>query len=738
MTRRTSFSLGALFSLVIVSFLTIFLVQSGIGIYLRLRSELAGIQQKGEYFMQTADLLLKKQIERREHGLKAIVSGVSEACDDERDVLLAAIIDGNRITHVLKGWLPVGMVLPDQLLTDDWAVGDLVDVYGRNLFTCVRRVMGLKVFAAIRLDLNELDAYWDHSLLPVISDGLGKILWMGTSPVSPELSSHLSARGFIYQKRAGEEGWLNVLSHQGTRVMLRQEPLRYGLTFTAVYPLYPLLLSAASSLGVAGVMFVTALAIILLLWLVWQKGVLGSISQIAGLADEMSSRLSQIDARDPLRGAEVLFSVTRHFTELKTTFVKETNHLIRDLRGLFEVMLRQQEELTAFNQETEAMNQELEQVNNRLRNREGLWERTLDFSRAFARSQDVNTAISSTLDTIMGDLNAFGILISSVEADRFRLVAWSGYAEGLTQFTIEKTGIAATDAISSRSPIWIEDVRAHPTAYPVHPMVRSELLIPLFQAGEEEGVLEIAFDRPMRKDPFLIETLIPVASFLGGLVHGEKMRREVKASYAYLAEKLQFVTGLYHDETEAHIARIGKYCSLLAKEIGRDNMEQEDIELFARLHDIGKLRIPYGILIKPGPLTPGEFEQIKLHPRWGAEILGDAGWLRMARNICMTHHEKWDGSGYPLGLRGEEIPWEGRVATIADIYDALRSSRSYKPPLSHREAMHIMLVGDGRVQPEHFDPFVLTTFERISDQFAEIFAANSDERDTLDYVPPPM
>ena len=104
----------------------------------------------------------------------------------------------------------------------------------------------------------------------------------------------------------------------------------------------------------------------------------------------------------------------------------------------------------------------------------------------------------------------------------------------------------------------------------------------------------------------------------------------------------------------------------------------------------------------------------------------------------MTHHEKWDGSGYPLGLRGEEIPWEGRVATIADIYDALRSSRSYKPSLSHREAMHIMLVGDGRVQPEHFDPFVLSTFKRISDQFAEIFAANSDERDTLDYVPPPM
>ncbi len=224
--------------------------------------------------------------------------------------------------------------------------------------------------------------------------------------------------------------------------------------------------------------------------------------------------------------------------------------------------------------------------------------------------------------------------------------------------------------------------------------MRSEILIPLFQAGEEEGVLEIAFDKPTKEDPFLLETLVPVASYLGGLVHGEKMRREVEASYSYMAEKLQFITGIYHDETEDHIARIGEYCRILSGAIGRSKAEQEKISLFARLHDIGKLKVPHEILCKPGPLSAEEFGIIKHHPAWGADILGDASWLSMARNICLTHHEKWDGSGYPSGMKGTEIPWEGRITAIADIYDALRSPWAYKDPLAHAHTMKIITEGD--------------------------------------------
>ena len=706
-------------------------MQGAISLYSGVCSQLQVIKKQGDYVLQMGSLMLRKQAEQREEGLRAIVGG-ADACNSCHEVLVAAILDGDRIGRVLKGWLPSGMILPEELLSEEWHISDLVDVYGRNLLTGVRKIMGKRVFTAIRLDFDELNSLGDHSLIPVISDQLGQIVWQGSAQVSPALSQHLKSRGFIFQKDTRSEGWALIKSYQGSWVMLRQEPLVFGLTFSMAYPLLPLVMSSLSAIASTSALFLVALLIALSLLALWLRSVLNSVTGIAGLANEMSLNLSQIDARDPLSSAEALFAVTGRFSDFKRSFVRETNLLLDHLRNLFEVILHQQEELTAFNEETEAMNQELEQVNNKLRGREGLWERTLEFSRLFARNQDVSAAISSTLKTLLDDVNGFGALISSVEEDRFRLIEWVGYNGEITNFFVDNKGIAAAESVATRTPIWVEDVRAHPTANPVHPKVRSELLIPLFQAGEEEGVLEIAFDRPMRKDPFLIETLSPVASFLGGLIHGEKLRREVKASYAYLAEKLQFVTGIYHDETEAHIARIGEYCRLLASETGREAGEQDDIALFARLHDIGKLRIPHGILVKPGPLTEEEFEQIKMHPQWGAEIIGESSWLGMARNICMTHHEKWDGSGYPLGLKGTDIPWEGRIATIADIYDALRSSRSYKPPLSHEESMRILLEGDDRVRPEHFDPDVLRAFERVSHEFAMIFETNSDERETFD------
>ena len=226
------------------------------------------------------------------------------------------------------------------------------------------------------------------------------------------------------------------------------------------------------------------------------------------------------------------------------------------------------------------------------------------------------------------------------------------------------------------------------------------------------------------------------SNVLGGLIHNEKMRREVKNSYGYLAEKLQFVTSIYHDETAAHISRIGEYCRLLAWAVGRDVTEQEDIALFARLHDIGKLKVPTEILSKPGPLTADEFDVIVNHPSWGAEIIGDASWLSMARNICMTHHEKWDGSGYPLGLKGDEIPWEGQITALADIYDALRSYRTYKPPLTHERVVEIITKGDGRVRPEHFSPELLEAFRIVEERFPDIFLQHRDPDEVSQLVIP--
>lgn len=177
------------------------------------------------------------------------------------------------------------------------------------------------------------------------------------------------------------------------------------------------------------------------------------------------------------------------------------------------------------------------------------------------------------------------------------------------------------------------------------------------------------------------------------------------------------------DDTAAHIKRIAHYAELLSRQLGLSAEFTETIVYASPMHDVGKIGIPDGILFKPGPLSPGEFEIAKQHVRIGAEILCGSDYLglQMAERIALTHHERWDGTGYPSGLRGQEIPLEGRIVMIVDQYDALRNKRPYKDPLPHSEACRIILQGDHRTRPEHFDPDVLEAFRCVHDEFNEVF-----------------
>ncbi|MCL2636597.1 MAG: two-component system response regulator [Betaproteobacteria bacterium] len=183
------------------------------------------------------------------------------------------------------------------------------------------------------------------------------------------------------------------------------------------------------------------------------------------------------------------------------------------------------------------------------------------------------------------------------------------------------------------------------------------------------------------------------------------------------------------NETGNHVLRMSYYVRLIAEAHGLGQEVTDIIANTAPMHDIGKIGIPDAILLKPGPLNPEEKRIMRQHPLMGAEIIGkhDNELLETARVIALNHHEKWDGSGYPRGLKGSEIPLEGRIVAIADVFDALVSVRPYKPAFPLDKALRIFEHENGR----HFDPQLLQAFHKVLPDILRIRDIYADEKGAL-------
>jgi putative two-component system response regulator len=235
--------------------------------------------------------------------------------------------------------------------------------------------------------------------------------------------------------------------------------------------------------------------------------------------------------------------------------------------------------------------------------------------------------------------------------------------------------------------------------------------------------------------------------------YSARLERAVQARTAELeAARLEAMNCLARaaeyrdDDTGKHVLRVGRYVGILATALGFDERQVEALEQASQLHDVGKIGIPDSILLKPGPLDPTEYDIMKQHCLFGKSInrpMTDEEWqavrkhtrlgrkilgipsspiMKLAASIAETHHEKWDGSGYPHGLAGEEIPIEGRITAVADVFDALSSRRPYKEPLEWDACLEIIRAGRGK----HFDPRVVDAFFANLEAIARVRASYTD------------
>lgn len=214
--------------------------------------------------------------------------------------------------------------------------------------------------------------------------------------------------------------------------------------------------------------------------------------------------------------------------------------------------------------------------------------------------------------------------------------------------------------------------------------------------------------------------LLSLASQAAISIRNAQLTQELKEAYLDTIFRLSVAAEYKDDDTAAHINRMSRYSALIAEAMNLPAEEVEKIRYASPMHDIGKLGVPDAILMKPGKLTDDEFKVIQEHTVFGAKILSNAKaeLLRASERIALTHHEKWDGSGYPRGLAGEDIPLEGRIVALADVFDALTTKRCYKPAFTMEQSLDIIKKGVGK----HFDPRVTQAFLTNLDKILSVKA----------------
>ncbi|MFH1184011.1 MAG: HD domain-containing phosphohydrolase [Chloroflexota bacterium] len=340
---------------------------------------------------------------------------------------------------------------------------------------------------------------------------------------------------------------------------------------------------------------------------------------------------------------------------------------------------------------------------------------------AISGSFDLRTVLGVALEQITTHLgvDAAAFLLLDPHTLSLDHVAARGFrSDAITRAHVRLGESYAGRSALERQLIQILDVRDKPADLSMRALLTGDdfvsyFCVPLIAKGQVRGVLELFHRAVLQPDAEWLDFLNALAGQAAIALENSELfeglqRSNVELTLAYDAtiEGWSHALDLRDQETEGHTQRVAELTLKLARDFGFSGADLMQIRWGALLHDIGKMGVPDGILLKPGPLTDEEWVTMKKHPTFAHDMLAPIGYLRLALDIPYCHHEKWDGTGYPRGLKGEQIPMPARAFAVVDVWDALTSDRPYRKAWSRPDALEYIRAQSGK----HFDPRVVDAF----------------------------
>jgi len=345
---------------------------------------------------------------------------------------------------------------------------------------------------------------------------------------------------------------------------------------------------------------------------------------------------------------------------------------------------------------------------------------------AIVSNFDVRTSLQVLLDEAADQIgaDATAVLRLNPHTRQLDVVAAHGFRAPLTQSSLERDEPFARQVLRDRRAVSLANLLDQPAVGQRAQLFREEGFaayygLPLIAKGQVNGVLEVFQRAAVAPDPERLAFLDALAGQAAIAIENAQLFEDLQRSntelvlaYDATIEGWSRTLDVREHDTADHTRRVTDMVLRLAQAVGVPTDDLIHIRRGALLHDIGKMSIPDSILLKPGPLTPDEWMVMRQHPLIARELLLPIRHLSQALEVPYGHHEKWDGSGYPRGLAGESIPLAARIFAVVDVWDSLRSERTYRPPWPAAEARAYLHEQSGR----HFDPAVLAAFERLLDE----------------------